>query len=302
MLNDGGKSRAAFALEASPELREAVNNSSMFDRLRNTLKKVTVDGQELFVTEGDTLLDEDQLGVYALQREATVAARAAGQASSVAGLGIAPVELGVPQGLTGMTQNGKIVRWSPEIARGLSYRIVRETFTEIAQYQAVVDGMEAATQAWEAVCGVNFEHRADLDNVPGVGSAGALFTVRFLDAGGAFIAAAFFPNDPVSRRRIVIDPSFFNPDLLFNSIGVLRHELGHVLGCRHEHIRSGAPAVCPDEPDFGVFPLTEYDPKSVMHYFCGNRGSQELAITELDVRGIQRIYGPPLSGFQFVNA
>src|SRR5258705_182690 len=82
---------------------------------------------------------------------------------------------------------------------------------------------------------------ADVDGTPGVASEGALFTVRFLDVGGQFIAAAFSPNDPISRRRVVIDPSYFAAQPSFDPIGVLRHELGHVLGFRHEHIRQGAP-------------------------------------------------------------
>ena len=63
-----------------------------------------------------------------------------------------------------------------------------------------------------------------------------VFTVRHVDAGGQFIAAAFFPTYPPLRRRVLIDPSYFADDLSFDRVGVLRHELGHVLGFRHEHI------------------------------------------------------------------
>jgi hypothetical protein len=38
-----------------------------------------------------------------------------------------------------------------------------------------------------------------------------------------------------------------------------------------------------------------------MHYFCGGVGSRELAITELDQQGAQRLYGLALSSFQFVE-
>jgi hypothetical protein len=113
-----------------------------------------------------------------------------------------------------------------------------------------------------------------------------------------FIAAAFFPNDPINRRRVLIDPSYFTTT--FNQVGVLRHELGHVLGFRHEHIRSGAPAACPDEDPGRVIDLTQYDPRSVMHYFCGGVGSRELAISDLDREGSQRVYGPPLSDFMLI--
>jgi len=47
--------------------------------------------------------------------------------------------------------------------------------------------------------------------------------------------------------------------------------------------------------------ITEYDPKSVMHYFCGEVGSRQLAITELDRLGAQKVYGPTLSSMMLVD-
>jgi len=82
---------------------------------------------------------------------------------------------------------------------------------------------------------------------------------------------------------------------------VLRHELGHVIGFRHEHIRSGAPPVCPHEDTTGTINLTDYDPRSVMHYFCGGVGSRTLEITDIDRTGSQQVYGAPLSAFQFIE-
>ncbi|UTW61819.1 hypothetical protein KFE98_17670 [bacterium SCSIO 12741] len=81
----------------------------------------------------------------------------------------------------------------------------------------------------------------------------------------------------------------------------MRHELGHVLGFRHEHIRSGAPAKCPNENTSGTINLTQYDPRSVMHYFCGQVGSKDLSFTDVDVRGAQKVYGPPLQQLTLVE-
>jgi hypothetical protein len=69
-----------------------------------------------------------------------------------------------------------------------------------------------------------------------------------------------------------------------------------VIGFRHEQIRSGAPPVCSKENLDGTIDLTKYDPRSVMHYFCGQVGSRELKITPLDVEGAQKVYGPPRGG------
>ena len=115
------------------------------------------------------------------------------------------------------------------------------------------------------------------------------------------MASGFFPTYPPARRRILIDPQFFDDSVRLQRAGVLRHELGHVLGFRHEHIRSGAPAVCPDEPGHDVINLTDYDPRSVMHYFCGDVGSTDLTLTELDVFGAQKVYGPPFASMMLVE-
>src|SRR5262249_39230703 len=113
-----------------------------------------------------------------------------------------------------------------------------------------------------------------------------LFVVRRYDSGGTYIAAAFFPNEGQSRRFLNVDPSYFTTT--FDRVGVFRHELGHVLGYRHEHIRD-VPG-CYREENQGR-PLTDYDPDSVMHYFCGGGGSLQLTLTDLDRTGHRTLYG-----------
>lgn len=267
---------------------------SLFDRLYAKAKRIEVDGETLWRVEGDVLLDEDQLRRYARQqdalREMRFTMREAGR----------PVVVSAE--LVGMTEDDKILRWAPGLA--LTYAVLRRTFTigGEAGYRLAVESMKQATADWAETCGVNFSHKPELDDSDGLRPEGALFVVREFDAGGEFIASAFFPNDPVHRRRILIDPSFYSPGLRFDKAGVLRHELGHVLGFRHEQIRSEAPPGCPDEDTYGTINLGDYDPRSVMHYFCGGVGSQTLAITELDRQGSQHVYGQPLSSYRFVVA
>jgi hypothetical protein len=189
----------------------------------------------------------------------------------------------------------------------LTYCVLKKSFGSDdaeANYQKVVENMWKAARAWEKTCNVKFDHRADLDGSPaGSHPDGVVFPVRELDVGGALIAAAFFPNDPLERRRLLIDPSYYSPTMQFDPTGVLRHELGHVLGFRHEHIRSQAPPICQGEDPEGTFNITDYDPRSVMHYFCGGFGSLDLAITEIDRIGAQVVYGTPVeSGAELADA
>lgn len=282
----------ARELRSRPEVDRLASSSNLFDELKNTRKKFDVDGETLYVLEGDVLLDEVQLEIYALQQEALNQARALGL----------PVGTESSRELLGILVNGRIVRW--RVGRVLTYAVLRQTFSD-SQYQEIVQNMSQATAAWENTCGVKFEHRSQFDtSAPGAPVPQVLFTVRRV-SGAPFIAAAFFPNDPANRRRVLIDQEqYFNlppPPEGFDRVGVLRHELGHVIGWRHEHIRSGAPAVCPDEPLFETIELTQYDPQSVMHYFCGNRGTRDLRITNTDRTGAQLVYGPPLNAIEFVD-
>lgn len=261
-------------------------------------KQVELEGETYWIAEGDQLLDEDQLAFYVdeLNRREELRAEQGGDAvpddalSDVAG----------PSELIGIKlPTGQLVRW--RAGKVLSYCVLKNTFGSDEEYLLARQSVEQATKAWMDTCGIEFRHDVAKDTSPSTTVADVVFTVRKIDAGGRFIAAAFFPTDPPARRRVLIDPSFFAPGLTFDPVGVLRHELGHVLGFRHEHIRVEAPAACPDEDIADISILTGYDPRSVMHYFCGKVGDPKLLITDIDVAGSQRLYGPPFSAFQLVD-
>jgi hypothetical protein len=301
-MTDENTNETSSTSETSAAAANDSEGADMLTRLKSRLKKVIIkdDGveEEFYRVEGDLLLDEDQLEIYALQREALEKEQALRKERAALGtVDVAPQE--GRSRLVGVTVNGKIVRWKQGMV--LTYCVLKNTFNTEQDYDIVVSSMKQATWAWESVCGIRFEHKPELDTSATTKPQGVVFTVRAIDAGGEFIAAAFFPNDPKNRRRVLIDPSFFADDLGFDRVGVLRHELGHVLGFRHEHIRSEAPPDCPDEDTTNTMDLTPYDPQSVMHYFCGEVGDRNLMITEVDKIGSQKLYGLPFDSYTYVE-
>lgn len=173
----------------------------------------------------------------------------------------------------------------PPSQRTLTYRVDRQTFPSEAQYDEAAKAVRQATAEWERLC-----HDCGVKFVPLQPAAAEApnFTVRYFDAKGEFIASAFFPHDPPARRTVDLDPSFYTTT--FDRVGVLRHELGHVMGYRHEHIRN-VPGCFSEDRQWK--PLTAYDPHSVMHYFCGGGGNLKLEFTEIDRAGHSGLYRLP---------
>src|SRR4051794_6564690 len=139
--------------------------ASLYSVLKDKLNKIEVNGKTLYIAEGDTLLDDEQLKIYADVREKETEARAAAKKADEQGFGTTRLE--VSHGLVAMTKDGKVIRWKPGTV--LTYRVVRPSFASEQQYQLVVENLKAATEAWEKTCGVNFEHVAQQDAEPGTG-------------------------------------------------------------------------------------------------------------------------------------
>ncbi len=285
---------AQFASRRAPAARFDTLDDEQPPRREADLKRnqVVVDGEVYQIAEADMLLDPHQAEIYELDQLVRQAQRDLMARTDLSDAPVAPGG-GSTSALVAVGQGGQIVRWAPGVV--LSFCVLRETFPEPDQYDIVVQNMQLAAQEWMDTCGVEFRYLPEFDSSPSLRPERVVFPVRYINAHGAFIAAAFFPTDEKSRWRVLIDPSYF--DTSFDKVGVLRHELGHTLGFRHEHIRSGAPAVCPDESATGTIDLTLYDPQSVMHYFCGGVGSRDLAITDVDRTGSQLVYGPSLGNF-----
>lgn len=182
--------------------------------------------------------------------------------------------------------NGKMIFWPPG-QRTLTYSVERSTFDSEDAYTEVVTKFEQATRDWESKCrscGLTFKRVEPATVDP------PLFKVIFDRNVTDFIAAAFFPNDPEDKRFVVVGPQYLTTT--FDRVGVFRHEIGHILGYRHNHIL-GVPGCSRESGSW--LPLTPdegRDSLSVMHYFCGGGGTRELKISATDEQGHQKLYGP----------
>jgi len=179
-------------------------------------------------------------------------------------------------------------KWNATTAANLTYCIRKSSFTT-AQYNAVVSAMNSATAAWEATARVNFVHSSALDTSTNCRSSNTsvVFNVRRVTT-SQYLARAFFPSTSRSGREILISSSSFGNISPWTLTGVLRHELGHTIGFRHEHTRPES-GTCFEDSSWRA--LTSYDSSSVMHYpQCNGTQTGDLVLTNLDKQGASSLY------------
>jgi hypothetical protein len=245
-------------------------DEAIFDRFLRSSTSVTIEGRNYYVLEGDLPLTKEQ-----------VRARLLFQAQ-----GSQPAT--TPSGeLLVVLSDGKPAFW-PKAARTLTYAVHRSSFPSAETYQLVCANLSSAAQEWEQVCpecGLTIQHRADFDAAPTSGNT--TFVVAFVPTlSRGYVALSFFPNDPPTKRVLMVGPAYINTS--YDKVGVFRHELGHILGYLHEHIRGNSG--CYRDQDNQWQPLTKYDPHSVMHYFCGGTGTMTLNLTDSDKQGHRTLY------------
>jgi len=190
--------------------------------------------------------------------------------------------------LTLAISNGQEAVWTSQQKRALTY-CVSAAFG--GQHDKVVADMEAATGAWEQVANVDFSHVAAQDIACDARNGAVLFDVNPVDVDGDYLARAFFPGEPRADRNVYVDLTALalDPAQDLQLTGVLRHELGHTLGFRHEHTRPESGA-CFEDDQFE--PITAYDKLSVMHYpQCNGGTSWKLLLTDRDKSGAACVYG-----------
>jgi serralysin len=177
-------------------------------------------------------------------------------------------------------------KWSATSAANLTYCISSSSFG--SRYSAVVNAMNSATAAWESTARVNYVHSSSRDGACTSSTTGVVFNVRQVNSGGAFLARAFFPSSSRRSREIQIDTTAFGSIPPYTLAGILRHELGHTLGFRHEHTRPES-GTCFEDNSWRA--LTSYDSASVMHYpQCNGSNSGDLTLTSRDQSGARALY------------
>ena len=235
---------------------------------------------ELFVVEGDLLMQEPDLENYLIEVASAKAAFTSGERERT------------PELFLNIPDDGPAC-WLPH-ERNLTFSIDRTSFCpdcadcECAAYTTMVADLAAAARDWEQSCpscNVGFDHQRAADAAPN--NDEVLFVVRQCEMYPT-LGLAFFPRDGKHRQFVDVAPEAATSS--FTRVGILRHELGHVLGYRHEQLDEDSGCYRKESGQWDR--ITEYDPRSVMHYPCGKAEGQNarLELSALDRSGHRETY------------
>jgi serralysin len=152
----------------------------------------------------------------------------------------------------------------------------------------VIEAMTRATQSWNERVAVHFSYRPDQDANCNAGNNSVFFNVS--PNNEDYFANAFFPAQSRPDRQLFITPLGLATNAGGRDLqGILRHETGHVLGFRHEHLRISCQGSLPSDHRT----VTSYDVNSVMHYpQCRPSRGGGYRQTALDFEGAISLYGP----------
>jgi hypothetical protein len=199
--------------------------------------------------------------------------------------------LGVAQkisttGLVVNTVRGSDDKWSNARVGKLTYCISNKFGN---RKNAVARATARGASLWEnASTAIDFSRKPVAETNCTTRNDRVLFSVEPTKS-QAFIARSFFPSSPDARRNVKVNPVSLLKTPDWSPGNILGHELGHILGFRHEHTRPEA-GVCFE--DLNWRPLTPYDSASIMHYPQCNGTSLDLSFTDTDAEGVAALYGP----------
>ncbi|KQT89501.1 peptidase M16 [Marmoricola sp. Leaf446] len=188
-------------------------------------------------------------------------------------------------GLVVNTVYGSDDLWSSTAARNLTYCVSNSFGTQKA---AIVSAMDQGTALWEnQTSGVDFTYVSSHDASCRTSNTSVVFSVEPTTT-TQYIARAFFPSSPKSQRNVLVNAGSLQNSGSWTPGNIMGHELGHVLGFRHEHTRPEA-GTCFEDTNWR--PLTPYDNVSIMHYPQCNGGSSNLSFSAYDGSGVRSVYG-----------
>jgi hypothetical protein len=174
--------------------------------------------------------------------------------------------------------------WSQSQVGSLTY-CVSTAFG--SSYSTVVSAMQSGAALWEgASSAIDFVYDSSQDGSCTTGNGSVVFSVEPVMT-SEYIARSFFPSSPKSERNILVDVTGLTTSGWAPG-NILGHEMGHILGFRHEHTRPEA-GTCFEDNNWR--PLTPYDSASIMHYPQCNGTSADLSYSAYDGQGTRSVYG-----------
>ncbi|KAF5539771.1 zincin [Fusarium napiforme] len=167
-------------------------------------------------------------------------------------------------------------RWAPGSV--IKWVAMKEGFKTPADADYAAQHLNMACQKWnELSIGVTFEWVTSL--------ADATFALWHGGSQGYALASAFFPNPNDLSNLLVYNPAFSMPKWKANMWKIFMHELGHVLGLRHEFALDISPDTGKTREGFTAVQLGDRNDNSVMTY-----GSQPPEIQQSDVESTRAFY------------
>jgi hypothetical protein len=261
-----------------PETAPASQSLVSWEEFRRNATRV-VDGRELYIVEWDQAVTQEELR----QRYEAYVAAASGHWEEPVGSSEQPLivnRVGTSDDI-----------WAASRRFNLRYCISNNFGANKAR---AVAEMAGAAAAWESVADVDFIYDSTQDGNCANTNPAVTFAVQPWTGGGA---CAFFPSGGGCVARTVVmdfndldtNPFYDTNSPNVTTATVFIHELGHVLGFRHEHTRPES-GRCFEDSNWRA--LTPYDRSSTMHYpWCNGQLTSTLNITPTDAQGAAQLYG-----------